>query len=593
MTHAQNRLFILLALTFLAGAIRVYRLDYVPLRGDEAFSVRFWAEPPNETWQDLAAWEPHPIGTFVAFWGWKSLVGETEFAMRALPMLVNIMGVAVMMALARRIFGTWQTPAVWMLGLLWAVNPFQVWHSQDVRNYALWAVLSPLAMWLFLLALHRNRPRDWLLYGIAETLALYAFLLEPFFLVVQASYLLYFHRDKLRNAAMTWGLMAVPLIPLGIQLVRLAGSDYSGTATTVNLNTLVTRFLPTLLFGEGGLSFIAGLGLIAVLLAGLLRNGKRIQYRPTSFLLGLWLFLPLILLIVFATRMSIFRPRYVITITPALLLALIWIAFRAGRRAPLAHIATGVLVAASAVSLYAYFFTDPPKAPDWRGLASYIETRATSDDLVILSNVDPAFGYYYRGDTPDMPWSDIESIDTLALRYEGIFVQVGQSTSDISLMLQESAQFIPPASPQIKLYRSYEVEPSEIQFPLDLTLGDVAILRGYTLFANDALGVTLLLYWQPLRRTESEIVAFLHVTPPSEPLIVAQDDHAPLNGNASTTAWHAGDLLRDPFFIQPPAGQYELHVGMYHLEDGTRLPIVDADGVALGDSYLLTEIDVE
>ena len=58
----------------------------------------------------------------------------------------KIVRTAAVAALARRLF---HNQAIAMLSAaLWAVNPFLIWHAQDVRNYALWAALSPLAMWL-------------------------------------------------------------------------------------------------------------------------------------------------------------------------------------------------------------------------------------------------------------------------------------------------------------------------------------------------------------------------------------------------------------------------------------------------------------
>ena len=60
--------------------------------------------------------------------------------MRMLPALINLLGVPTMYALGRRLF------SADLVGLiaasLWAVNPNLIWHSQDVRNYAIWAALS-------------------------------------------------------------------------------------------------------------------------------------------------------------------------------------------------------------------------------------------------------------------------------------------------------------------------------------------------------------------------------------------------------------------------------------------------------------------
>ncbi len=574
-------------LTLLAVLLRVYRLEDVPLRGDEAFTVRFWTDNPIEVWDDLATREPHPMGAFVLFWAWKNLVGDSEFSMRALSLLLNLPGVALMMVLAQRLIR--KNAAVWMAGLLWAVNPFLVWHAQDARNYAMWASLSALAMWLFLRAVQRNQKKDWVLYGAAEIAALYIFLLEPFFLLVQLLYLLLFYRQKihLRRAFTTWFLIGLAALPLLIQISRLSGSGYEGTAQKVTWEGLVSQFLPTLLFGEIIISGMVGAVLLTVLLVGLGFGGRK-NLNSRVVLIG-WIFLPLLLLMVAGTQMSVFRPRYVIAITPAVILGLLWIGFQAKgakkRFPPVPMMITGVLVALSLYSLYDYYFEAPPKSPDWRGLTDFIEHRDGAGDLVVTTNVDPAFGYYYDGTAGEVAWLAVEDLAELVKVGQGVFVQVGDNTFEQSLYLQENAQLIPPASALVKQYRPYFVTEDEIEHPLDILVGDVAMLRGYTINAADEWGLTVFLYWQPLQQTDTEHVAFVHVLDKNGTYVTG-DDHVPLNHNASTTAWLPDSLLRDPFYVNLPPGNYQVIVGMYDSTTQTRLEI---EG---GDRWLLGEVEI-
>lgn len=575
-----------------AAALRAHRLDHVPLRGDEAFTARFWAADPRQTWDDLAPIEPHPYGVFVLFWAWKGLAGESEFSLRALPLLVNLLGVAVIYAWGRRILP--QAKHAWLLAVLWAVNPFQIWHAQDLRNYALWAALSPLAALFFWQALKTNQRRTWALYGFTLSLSCYVFLLEPFFWLVQGIYLALYARERWRPALLTWALVALSLTPLLIQGIHLAGSGYEGTATRLSLSALVSEFLPTLLFGEGRTSWLVGLGLGLVLAWGLWRGRGPAHERAW---LALWLFLPLLLLTLFATQMSIFRPRYVIPLAAPLLLSLFYILGGARARGPFAYGAAAVLGGTAALSLYSYFYLDPPKAPDWRSLAAFISRRDSPGDLIILGNVDPAFEYYYQGPAEVRPWSDVGDPAALLQTYTGIFVQQGDSTAALSQYLQAEAQFIPPAVAVVKYYRPWEAEAAEIAQAMTLQLGDVARLRGYRLLGGDAWGLTLLLYWEPLRQTdlasEGEMVGFLHIPHPSGAGLLAQDDHPPLNGNAPTSLWLPGDLLRDAFYVQLGPGVYELVVGMYAAQDGRVLPILNEQGQEVVSPYPLARVEIE
>lgn len=591
MRRSDYRLWLVVGLTLLATALRVYQIDKVPLRGDEAFTVRFWTENPVELWNDLAKREPHPMGAFAVFWGWKQLAGDSEFSMRTLSLLLNLPGVAVMMVLGKRLIGSWA--AVWMLGLLWAVNPFQVWHAQDARNYAMWSAFSAIAMWLFLRAVQHNRTKDWALYGLAEIIALYLFLLEPFFVVVQAAYLLLFHRKKyvLQRVVVTWVVIAIVLIPELIQVSRLSGSGYEGTAEKVTFEALVSAFIPTILFGEVALSGMVGAILMTVLLVGLGFGGFK---KPdTRILLILWIFVPLILLMIAGTKLSVFRPRYVIPITPAVLLGLLWIGFQArGAKKqfpPVPTLITTILVGVSIFALYDYFFEAPPKSPDWRSLTNFIEHRDKEGDMVITTNVDPAFGYYYDGMAEEIAWLEVEKLGDLLQVGKSVFVQVGDNTFEQSLFLQENAQWIPPAVELVKQYKTYFVEENEIEHPLNVQVGDVAILRGYMIEGADEFGLTVFLYWQPLRKTDTEHVAFLHVLD-ANGAYIAGDDHVPLNHNASTTAWIPDSLLRDVFYVKLAPGDYQMVVGMYESELQMRLSIFDGEGNEIGDHLLLQSL---
>jgi len=320
MSAARRRwLWWLVLILGLAFALRAFRLDAVPLRGDEGFTVRYWAADPRNLVHDVRRQEPHPVGTFVAFWAWKQTAGDTELAMRYLPLLGNLIGVAAMAGLGRRLLHSERAGLI--AAALWAINPHLIWHAQDVRNYAIWAGLSALALWLFVRAADRNRPRDWLLYAAAETLALYTFFLEAFFVAGQALYLLLARRDRrvLRAAVAAWALVGILLIPLFVQVYFFTQTGYRGAVGDADPVALLTEFLPTLLIGDvppapwDAALPLAWIALVAV--AWTLR-------KPPRPRVGAWLALSVLipagLLLIAAGRMSVFHPRYILAATPAL-----------------------------------------------------------------------------------------------------------------------------------------------------------------------------------------------------------------------------------------------------------------------------------
>ncbi len=590
----MKRVFILAALLGLAFVLRLYKLDAVPLRGDEAFAVRYWAAPPLDVLRDLADWEPHPFGTFVGFWAWKNASGDSEFAMRYLPLLGNLIGAAAVAGLARRLFHDDRT--AYLAALLWAINPFLIWHAQDVRNYALWAGFSPLAMWLFLRAADLNRPRDWALYVLAEILVLNTFFLEAFFLPVQVLYLLMYHRSRPVNhrAAFAWAVLTVLLIPWFVQIWLLSGSGYEGTTERSAPLRLFSWFLPTLLTGgELTLPWNVYLYLaLGFLFALLLIQGVREQW------LLAWIALPALFLLVAGTRMSIFDPRYLIAITPALLLVLArTMTLPAPRRIRLAGFGLVLIPILGLSTLFTYYRGDHPKSGNWPALAAYLASRARPGDLIVQTTADPAFGYYYHGgadETSLEPGINVSAQLISEVNFRRTIWLIGRSP-DAEAYLGDHMQpvsFDMLRGFSIMQFRRWEPSLSEIETPVNVTFGDLARLRGYTVQGPDSgsRSITLLLYWEPRQQAALDYKIFVHLIGPPHPdtPLWDQDDHFPLYGAASTQTWEIGTLLRDPYhlladptLVLAPA-DYTIEVGFYDPATNTRLPVGTG-----GDSFPL------
>jgi hypothetical protein len=613
-TH-RRWLLVLTALFGLAFVLRLYRLDAVPLRGDEAFAVRYWARPPGQVLGGFAEREPHPVGTFFGFWAWKSAVGDSEFAMRYLPLLGNLIGVAAVAALGKRLF---RDRAVALLAAaFWAINPFQIWHAQDARNYALWAGFSPLAMWLFLRAADANRRRDWALYVLAEAVALYTFFLEALLLVVQALYLLVRRvpRSVVRRALLAWAILAVLLIPWLVQLWYLSRSGYQGTTEQSHPVKLVTWFLPTLL--TGGVFQPPWKAILPVVWCGLvalgLRNSAPDRERTTLWL-ATWVVVPAGLLLIAALQTSIFDPRYLIAITPPLLLlmarAIRPVRSLVGFRRGLLSVSLALLITPllGLDTLAGYYRGDHPKSPDWPALALYLEDRARPGDLILLTQTDPALRYYYHGSADDdslVPGADIPAQLRPELNFYPTIWLIGRSPA-AETYLQDHLQvlsFHTLSSFSIMQFRRWVPSDQEIAVKTDVTFGDIARLKGYTIQGPDAASraLVVLLYWEPLAQSTLDYKVFVHLVGPPRPNdgspLWDQEDHPPLYGFASTLAWETSILYRDPYhLLENPAidlapGTYTIQIGFYDPDATTRLPVHGVGGADLGDSFTLITFD--
>lgn len=599
----------LAGLLAIAFVVRVIGLGDVPLRGDEAFAVRYWADSPSRVVRDLARWEPHPLGTFASFWAWKSVAGDSEFAMRYLPALGGWMGVAATGALAR--FVLRRRRAALIAGVLAALHPFLIWHAQDARNYALWFGASSLAMWLFVRATASNRRRDWVLYLLVEVVALYVFFLEAFVLAVQAIYLILQRprRQVVGSALRTWGLLGILLLPWLVQLWFLSKSDYQGATADADLDRLLTWFVPVLLTGRTydmpwelvlPLIWLAGLGLALA----------KLPRRVVVWFVA-WIGVPALLLLLAATRMSVFHPRYLIALVPACVVSTAaGLEILPDRRRVSWAVAWAILLSIPALGLselVPYYRGEAPKAPNWPGLAAYLEARAAPGDLVLQTLPDPAFGYYYHG-----PAAEISLVPGAPVRaqlqpqvnfYRGIWL-IGRS-AEAEQYLNDAMQLLSydaVAGFDVMQFRRWVPAHEEIAAPVQARFGEIARLAGYTLQGPDAAmpGITLLLYWEPLAQAEVDYVVFVHLSGAADPVkggtVWDQDDHRPLNGFASTLSWKPGTLYRDPYrlLVKPDValqpGTYTIEVGLYDPDSGERLPVFDDAGAFLGDQYPLTTI---
>lgn len=135
-------------------------------------------------------------------------------------------------------------------------------------------------------------------------------------------------------------------------------------------------------------------------------------------------------------------------------------------------------------------------------------------------------------------------------------------------------------------------KPGRIAHPVSAQLGDSVRLLGYDVNPTEAsVGgtVNLTLHWEALRPMATDYTVFTHLLTPDGQL-AAGHDSPPLNGEAPTTSWLAGEFLTDRYrLVVPPdaaPGQYPVEVGMYDPLTGQRLPVT-MDGVPQPDGRVL------
>jgi len=604
MRPSHRLLWIVSALTLLAFAFRVYKINDVPLRGDEAFTLIHWVrEPLSHTLADIATVDPQPPLAYFLYWFWGQSVGDSELAVRFLPALFNAVGVPALFALGKRLYGA----RVGLLSaLFWAISPVQIWHGQDARNYALWSVASVLSLWLALRVLQlaverRDRIWDWLLYLVAASASAYLYYLELFVVITLNVYvLLMFFRKR-----HVWGrwfvsqaVFAVILSLWYLQERLLVSSGYGGTAGRFDFGGLFSWFLPGLVFGDSlssPFSVFSVFLLLAVLFIVFLWvvRGAFVKYLSFDILLLFLVIFPLFFLSLVSFRLNVFVPRYVLSVSAMfiLLFSISIVRLRASYRFPFLFCLLFLVFS----SLFNYFFSsDYAKSPDWRALVGYLAQAGRPSDSIVNTSADEAFTFYHDEygvpapfvRLPANPHQDEQEItETLQMLSDSIWLIADTPRDWPNRGVVENwlrANRVQVFTTRIgRLRAEYWTSPVSRSSMDDAVIGqfeDLAAVRSVRMLPPLPDGrLYVLVDWMILGRSNSSLKVFLHLIPsPALPDIppIAQDDQYPLDGGLDTRTWILGRTFLDVYVLDTSAlepGDYTLMLGLYDPDSNMRV----------------------
>ena len=125
-------------------------------------------------------------------------------------------------------------------------------------------------------------------------------------------------------------------------------------------------------------------------------------------------------------------------------------------------------------------------------------------------------------------------------------------------------------------------------------LGDAIELIGYD-YARDGDAIVLTVYWSCLAETREDYTVFAHLigamNPATQSPVWAQDDMRPGRGTFPTARWQNDEVIVDEYRLTlpptAPRGEYQIEIGMYNLETGARVRIVDANGAPMESNRVI------
>jgi len=310
----------LLAIAIASLAIRLQNLGTMSLWLDEIWSVNNSLRSPLEILlsQDPARSYPFHLVLHVSLW-----FGNNEFMARLPSAIFGMLAIPLIYMLGKQLYNR-------NVGLLSAFLlsfwPYHVWYSQEARMYSLFFLLTTASMIVFNKLLLKGTKKLWNAYLAVTMLGCYTHFYFIFVIGIQIFYAIYMRAWKLpkwtkQNLLILAGTMfltsilIIPFIQGAINMI-LSGPGLS-IPWGLEAHNFWFETFSYLSIGLFGMLFA-----LPLFTVGLYFSLKS-SYRASGVLVGLWIFVPTLLLFVLTVLL---RPltgnRYLIYIMPAYVIML-------------------------------------------------------------------------------------------------------------------------------------------------------------------------------------------------------------------------------------------------------------------------------
>lgn len=390
--------------------LRIHNLGMESLWLDEGYTLNC-AENIERTLEEGSS--AHPPLYFILTHYWIKAFGNSEFALRLLPLIFGVLAILLIYFLAKEIFNS-RTGLI--SSLLLAVSFFNIEYSQEARMYSLLVFLTLLSF-LFFTKLVINKKynfRNYLFYALSTLALLYTHYFGVLILMVQVIYFIWlsFHEKKeinLRKWAFIIGGLIILIVPWAPHLLADIGGNLGDDTWRVQptLKSLVQLLLH--FSSESGI-LVAVFSLLG--LYSLFRVKKKDSYQfnvklknvEKNFLLLFWFLLPVAVAYVISKAVNpSFIPRYFIHCSPAFFI----LAAKGLDKLAKKHLIISglilIFIAGFSLSIWQGYI-NRPNVPQWGEISSEINTSADKEeDLVIFNRggyKGNIFPYYFKEDLP-------------------------------------------------------------------------------------------------------------------------------------------------------------------------------------------------
>lgn len=415
----------LLALLLVAFAWRMHALAFQSLWRDEVDAVYFALRPVRETLAMFTQMAQNGPLYFLSLRPWLQAAGSSEAALRFPSVAAGTVSVVLAWQVARALLAPRHGTARLAASFL-ALNPYQLWYSQEGKMYAIVGALALAATLCWLRGVERSGWKAWAAYWLIVTLSLYAHLLM---VLIIPLHMLWFalawpqSRRRWRGYGLALAGLTLPYLPLALwQWDMLVAQQKVTGFRFVPLPDMLralalnhTRgFLPTeSLLVVAPVLFLAVAGmLLGWAELGPTETGVASPWRRHLMILT-WLWLPVLLIWLLSLRQPVYTDRYVLWVAPAAMMLTALGARTVQSNLGRAGLPVAVLLCLYVAGLWVAAGWHQKTVAikyDLRAAVRHVSAQRQPTDLLILQIPHMEWAYrYYSGDQGGDPFAGSEA----------------------------------------------------------------------------------------------------------------------------------------------------------------------------------------
>lgn len=202
------------------AAFRLPALVRYPPWTDEMFTIAVTQRPFRTMVAYLADDQTNPPLFYLLLWVWRAVGGASLWWLRLMPSLCGVLMALPVLAICRR--ARLGAPATALALAATAASQALVFHSNELRAYALYALLAACSIALWLRAREERAPRDLSWLTAVNVALVYSHYFGTLVVAVEFLDALLWSRARLRGMALSAAATALSLVPWIAMVARRA-----------------------------------------------------------------------------------------------------------------------------------------------------------------------------------------------------------------------------------------------------------------------------------------------------------------------------------------------------------------------------------